>query len=134
MLQSQLEYACQVWNLYMVKGIHMLEAIKKHTAGLIHANRYNYPCIASLFDLIHLRYRPYVVSFNSYCSFKTITYLRSHSLSLKTIDSSISAYWYSYFVNILFWGTVCQLVLWYCLLPVNFNNLKVLILIFYFAK
>ena len=80
-------------------------------------------CIASLFDLIHLRYNIYVVLFNSYCSFKTITYLRSYSLSFKTIDSSISAYWYSYFVNILFWGTVCPLVLWYCLLPVNFNNL-----------
>ena len=71
------------------------------------ANRLDHLCIAFLFDLIHQRY---TLSFNSYCSFKTITYLRSHSLSLQTVNSSINAYRYTYFVKIPFYETLSQLV------------------------
>ena len=126
LVRPQREYACQVWNPHLVKDIQILEAIQKRAARwTAHAkwnrdtytwsktteaclqelrwpslaNRRDYLCISFLFDLLHQRY---TLSFNSYCSFKTITYLRSHSLSLQTVNSSINAYHYSYFVNIPF--------------------------------
>ena len=58
----------------------------------------------------------HILWFNSYCSFKSITYLRSHSLSLLTVISSINAHRYSYFIKISLCGTLCQLV-WCLYLP-----------------
>ena len=114
----------------VIKDILMLEAVQKRAARWIHskwcpntftwsktteaclqelrwpslARRRDYLCIAFLFDLLHQRY---TLSFNSYCSFKSITYLRAHTLSLQTVNSSINSYRYSYFVNIPFlWNTL----------------------------
>ena len=57
----------------------------------------------ALHSCLILYIRGYItLSFNSYCSFKTITYLRSHSLSLETVNSSINAHRFSYFANIPF--------------------------------
>ena len=142
LVRPQLEYACQVWNPHLIKDILMLEAVQKRAARWIHskwnpntftwsktteaclqelhwpslARRRDYLCIAFLFDLLHQRY---TLSFNSYCSFKSITYLRAHTLSLQTVNSSINSYRYSYFVNIPFYGTHYQLILCHCLLPTN---------------
>ena len=80
------------------------------------ARRRVYLCVAYLFDLLHQRY---TLSLNSFCSFKPITYLRAHTLSLQTVGSTINAYRYSYFVNIPFYGTPYHLILCHCPLPAN---------------
>ena len=85
-----------------IPSLKLLRLVCKNFAGqALLTDVILYVHIAFLFNLLHQRY---TLSFNAYCSF---TYLRSHSLSLQTVDSSINAYRYSYFINIPFlWNTL----------------------------
>ena len=88
-----------------IPGLKLLRPVCKDFAGqalLTDMTTY------ALHSCLILYIRGYVtLSFNSYCSFKTITYLRSHSLSFEKVNSSINAYRFSYFVNIPFlWNSL----------------------------
>ena len=138
LVRPQLEYACQVWNPHLNKDILMLQPFKtvqlrrwilskwnpntftwlKPTKACLQelhwpslARRQDYLCVAYLFDLLHQRY---TLLFNSFCSFKPITFLRAHTLSLQTVGSS-----YYQFLQVatlilltfLFYGTSNHLIL-----------------------
>ena len=89
-------------------GLKLLTPVCKNFAGqALLTDLIIYVLHSCLILYVHQRY---TLSFKSYCSFKTITYLRSHSLSLQTVNSSINAYRYSYFIKIPFYETLSQLV------------------------
>ena len=128
-MRPLLEYACQVWNPHTARDKSVLEAVQRRAAKWACGSRWdpssrrwnkssgecldtlhwptltqrrNYLSVSTLGDIFHKRTS---LKFSDYYCFNA-SCTRAHELCVVPLQSTINCYWYSFFVNAAFCGTV----------------------------